>query len=73
MGGVDGVGSGGGTLVLAPDECLLHLTAPEPMQRGAPSPPPENVERLRVLTHPGGLGGLDRCRVWGARHAEGCA
>ena len=40
------------TLVLAPEECLLHFTAPEPLRSNS-KPPPENVERLRVLTNPG--------------------
>ena len=37
-------------LLVAPDECLEHRTAPEPRPRSAPEPPPENVGRLRVLT-----------------------
>ena len=41
------------TLVLAPEECLLHYTAPEPIARTGPPPPPENVERLKVLTREG--------------------
>jgi len=48
-----GGGGGGGTLVLAPAECLAHRTAPEPIARGGPDPPPENVNRLHVLTHAG--------------------
>lgn len=52
--GSDGVGGvGGGTLVIAPEECLAHRTAPEPIVRGGPDAPPENVNRLHVLTHPG--------------------
>ena len=52
--GSDGVGGvGGGTLVIAPEECLAHRTAPEPLVRGGPDAPPENVNRLHVLTHPG--------------------
>ncbi|GAX85628.1 hypothetical protein CEUSTIGMA_g13043.t1 [Chlamydomonas eustigma] len=38
------------TLILAPEECLLHHTAPHPLRRGA-NPPPENEDRLRVLTN----------------------
>lgn len=41
------------TLVLAPPACLEHRTAPEPILRGGPDPPPENVRRLLVLTDPG--------------------
>ena len=37
-------------LVLAPDECLAHRTAPEPITRAGAEPPPENVGRLTVLT-----------------------
>lgn len=50
-------GGGGGRgqcLLIAPEECELHRTAPEPMIRGVAEPPPENVNRLRVLTPPGG-------------------
>jgi len=39
-------------LLVAPDECLEHRTAPEPRPRSAPEPPPENVGRLKVLTDP---------------------
>ncbi|KAK9837158.1 hypothetical protein WJX81_006872 [Elliptochloris bilobata] len=50
--GSDGVGGvGGGTLMVAPEECLAHRTAPEPFVRGGRDPPPENVNRLHVLTH----------------------
>lgn len=41
------------TLVLAPPQCLAHFTCPEPIVRGGPDPPPENVNRLKVLTTPG--------------------
>ena len=42
-------------LVIAPEECWLHRTAPEPLVRGGlEAPPPENVGRLRVLMTPGG-------------------
>jgi acetoin utilization deacetylase AcuC-like enzyme/ankyrin repeat protein len=41
----------GRTLVLAPPECLEHRTAPS-LARGA-DVPPENVNRLSVLTRPG--------------------
>eukprot|EP00775_Hariotina_reticulata_P004555 gene4555-4807_t len=40
------------TLIVAPPECGLHRTCPDPLPRGCP-PPPENVERLRVLVTPG--------------------
>ncbi|GLI65150.1 hypothetical protein VaNZ11_008553, partial [Volvox africanus] len=40
------------TLLLAPEECLLHRTAPEPIVRSDSEPPPENVSRLHVLTNP---------------------
>ncbi|GIL78691.1 hypothetical protein Vretifemale_8102 [Volvox reticuliferus] len=41
------------TMLLAPEECLLHRTAPEPIERSDSEPPPENVSRLHVLTRPG--------------------
>jgi hypothetical protein len=53
-------GAVGATLLLAPEECFLHRTAPEPLRRGGPEPPPENINRLHVLTRPGG-------------HSRGCA
>jgi ankyrin repeat protein len=34
-----------GTLLLAPEDCNGHLTAPMPITRGGPEPPPENVDR----------------------------
>ncbi|KAI8112161.1 hypothetical protein M9434_003485 [Picochlorum sp. BPE23] len=40
------------TLIVAPPECLNHHTAPWPITREASAPPPENVERLTVLTSP---------------------
>ena len=40
------------TMVFAPHACLLHRTALEPIVRGA-DVPPENVNRLHVLTDPG--------------------
>eukprot|EP00879_Flechtneria_rotunda_P013392 GHRR01013982.1.p1 GENE.GHRR01013982.1~~GHRR01013982.1.p1 ORF type:complete len:768 (+),score=320.97 GHRR01013982.1:988-3291(+) len=40
------------TLIVAPLECELHRTCPDPLPRGM-HPPPENVERIRVLTAPG--------------------
>ncbi|KAJ9527573.1 hypothetical protein QJQ45_025848, partial [Haematococcus lacustris] len=45
-------------LVLAPEECCLHHTAPQPWARGSPDPPPENPHRLAVLTSPAGSGVL---------------
>eukprot|EP00887_Chlorella_sp_A99_P002366 scaffold10.g2366.t1 len=39
------------TLLLAPPECLNHHTCP-PIVRGGPDHPPENVDRLMVLTKP---------------------
>ena len=41
------------TLLVAPGECYSHKTCPEPITRGGQEPPPENVNRLTVLTHPG--------------------
>ena len=41
------------TLLVAPAECYSHKTCPEPITRGGQEPPPENVNRLKVLTHPG--------------------
>jgi hypothetical protein len=67
--GSDGVGGvGGGTLVLAPAECVAHRTAPEPIARGGPDPPPENVNRLHVLTHAGARAAPARRarRAWAA-------
>ncbi|KAK9865158.1 hypothetical protein WJX84_010261 [Apatococcus fuscideae] len=40
------------TLVVAPDACLQHHTCPEPLTRATPDVPPENVQRLLVLTDP---------------------
>jgi hypothetical protein len=40
------------TLIVAPPECLLHFTCPAPLPRGM-APPPENVDRLRVLVDEG--------------------
>lgn len=45
----------GRTLIVAPPQCLGHVTCPDPIRRGGPDPPPENVDRLRVLTTPGVL------------------
>jgi len=39
------------TLVIAPHACTLHRTAPEPITRDGPEPPPENVRRLAVIAH----------------------
>ena len=41
------------TLIIAPAECYSHHTCPEPIVRGGPDIPPENVNRLKVLTDPG--------------------
>ncbi|KAI3431427.1 hypothetical protein D9Q98_004480 [Chlorella vulgaris] len=42
------------TLLVAPPECLFHFTCPAPITREtSDSAPPENVERLNVLTKPG--------------------
>lgn len=38
------------TLIVAPPECLNHHTAPWPIARDDDPPPPENVNRLLVLT-----------------------
>lgn len=43
------------TLVVAPAECFGHRTCPEPIVRDGPDIPPENVNRLKVLTDPGSL------------------
>jgi hypothetical protein len=40
------------TLIVAPPECELHRTCPDPLPRGC-HPPPENVERIRVLAQEG--------------------
>ncbi|GBG00204.1 hypothetical protein Rsub_12985 [Raphidocelis subcapitata] len=37
------------TLLLAPEQCLEHYTSRQPVTRAGPEPPPENLERLRVL------------------------
>ncbi|MEW5318555.1 MAG: hypothetical protein WDW38_009769 [Sanguina aurantia] len=39
--------------IIAPPECLLHRTAPEPITRSGEAPPPENINRLHVLTKEG--------------------
>lgn len=41
------------TLLYAPHECMEHFTSPQPVVRGAPEPPPENIERLAVLADKG--------------------
>ena len=41
------------TLIVAPEDCYKHRTCPEPITRAGPEVPPENVNRLKVLTHPG--------------------
>ena len=45
--------SGLPTLLVAPDECHLHNTCPFPIVRGSRPPPPENINRLHVLTDSG--------------------
>lgn len=40
------------TLIVAPPECREHHTAPWPIERSDDPPPPENVNRLTVLTDP---------------------
>ncbi|KAK9916049.1 hypothetical protein WJX75_007812 [Coccomyxa subellipsoidea] len=42
--------SGLPTLLVAPDECHMHNTCPFPIVRGSRPPPPENINRLHVLT-----------------------
>ena len=42
-----------GTLLIAPEECNMHHTCVLPMERGGREAPPENVDRLHVLTGPG--------------------
>jgi acetoin utilization deacetylase AcuC-like enzyme len=50
------------TLVIAPDLCATHhRTAPEPLARSGPEPPPENVRRLKVTV--GRTAGLLRART----------
>jgi ankyrin repeat protein len=44
--------SNAAALVLAPPECMAHHTAPAPLRRGGSEPPPENINRLAVLTSP---------------------
>ena len=41
------------TLIVAPAECHNHRTCSEPITRAGPDIPPENVNRLKVLTDPG--------------------
>lgn len=41
------------TLIVAPSECHYHRTCPEPITRAGPECPPENVNRLKVLTNRG--------------------
>jgi len=43
------------TLIVAPADCFSHRTCPEPIVRDGPDIPPENVNRLKVLTDPGSL------------------
>jgi len=38
------------TLILAPDECLEHHTAPVPVTRAGPEPPPEHAGRLVAVS-----------------------
>lgn len=51
--GEEGAAKPGPTLVIAPEECHLHNTCTLPLVRGGEEAPPENVNRLHVLTHPG--------------------
>jgi hypothetical protein len=49
------------TLLVAPPECLFHFTCPAPITREtSDSAPPENVERLSVLTKPGASATLSK-------------
>lgn len=41
------------TTILAPPDCHKHITGPFPVVRGGKEPPPENVNRLHVLTDSG--------------------
>lgn len=41
------------TLIVAPHACFQHHTCPEPLTRATRDCPPENSQRLTVLTHPG--------------------
>ena len=41
------------TIVIAPQECHQHITAPLLMVRGGQEPPPEQINRLHVLTDSG--------------------
>ena len=50
---IDGEANVKATVIVAPAECHSHRTCPEPITRDGPEPPPENVNRLKVLTNPG--------------------
>lgn len=54
------------TLLVAPAECYSHRTCPEPITRSGEEPPPENVNRLKVLTHPGKppTATFNTCHAW---------
>ena len=41
------------TLIVAPHACYQHHTCPEPITRATRDCPPENSQRLTVLTDPG--------------------
>ncbi|KAL3144011.1 hypothetical protein ABBQ32_003818 [Trebouxia sp. C0010 RCD-2024] len=63
------------TLLVAPAECYSHRTCPEPITRDGQEPPPENVNRLKVLTHPasGILRSAEFSNLqWDERSQPGC-
>lgn len=53
----------GSTLLVCPPECHLHRTCVEPILRGGEEPPPDNVNRLNVLTAAGQAPGLIPCCI----------
>lgn len=60
------------TLVIAPHVCLQHRTCPEPTARGIDRPP-ENPDRLKVLTDPGEFSrSMDAAAVLDRRGAMKC-
>jgi len=52
------------TIVVAPPECHQHITGPVPVLRGGQEPPPENVNRLHVLTDSGNNLSLCSLKLW---------